>query len=173
MPIDEPAKAARVINGGQPQLGAAAKRRHPGRPSLSFVVHAWRKLVLEEEPNHFAGGIGTPRKGVGTGRAATRPSVTGPMNDPLFYLLRGDQDLGTENCNKRTDRNLFSTDPGCVSTHPDGLGGQYRHFAKRYGRSPQRGAGERSNLSSGAANCALLKPIAAERPRARPAAGPS
>ena len=59
--------------------------RHPGRPSLSFVVHAWRKRVLEEEPNHLAGGIGTPRKGVGTGRAATRPSVAGPMNDPLFY----------------------------------------------------------------------------------------
>lgn len=83
--IDEPAKAAPVITAGQPQLGAAAKRRHTGQSSLSFVVHAWRKLVLEEEPNHFAGGIRTPRKGVGTGRAATRPSVTGPMNDPLFY----------------------------------------------------------------------------------------
>ena len=41
--------------------------------------------MLEEEPNHLAGGIGTPRKGVGTSRAASRPSVTGPMNDPLFY----------------------------------------------------------------------------------------
>ena len=41
--------------------------------------------MLEEEPNHLPGGIGTPRKGVGTGRAATRPSVPGPMNDPLFY----------------------------------------------------------------------------------------
>jgi len=68
--------------------GAAAKRRqrpHPGQPSLSFVVHGWRKRVLEEEPNHLAGGIGTPRKSVGTGRAASRPSVTGPMNGPLFY----------------------------------------------------------------------------------------
>jgi hypothetical protein len=52
---------------------------------LSFVVHTWRKRVLKEEPNHLAGSIGSPRKGVGTGGAATRPSVTGPMNDPLFY----------------------------------------------------------------------------------------
>jgi hypothetical protein len=41
--------------------------------------------VFQEEPNHLAGGIGSPRKGVGTGGAAARPSVTGPMNDPLFY----------------------------------------------------------------------------------------
>ena len=34
-------------------------------------LNASRERVLEEEPNHFAGGIGTPRKGVGTGRAAT------------------------------------------------------------------------------------------------------
>jgi hypothetical protein len=40
--------------------------------------------VLQEEPNHLAGGIGSLRKGVGTGRAATRPSVAGSMNDPLF-----------------------------------------------------------------------------------------
>ena len=70
---------------GSLNWGAAAKRRRPGQSSLSFVVHAWRKRMLEEEPNHLASGIGTPRKGVGTSRAATRPSVTGPMNDPLFY----------------------------------------------------------------------------------------
>jgi hypothetical protein len=44
--------------------------RPVGRPwqlSGSFVVHAWRKRVLEEEPNHLAGGIGSLRKGVGSG----------------------------------------------------------------------------------------------------------
>jgi hypothetical protein len=45
----------------------------------------WRKRVLQKESNHLAGGIGSLRKGVGTGGAATRPSVTGPMNDPLFH----------------------------------------------------------------------------------------
>ena len=73
------------------QISVIAKhrgRKPIGRPwqlSESFVAYAWRKRMLEEEPNHLAGGIGTPRKGVGTGRTTTRPSVTGPMNDPLFY----------------------------------------------------------------------------------------
>ena len=52
--------------------------------SLSLVVHARRKRVLQEEPNHLAGGIGSARKGVGSGGAAARPGVAGPMNDPLF-----------------------------------------------------------------------------------------
>jgi len=41
--------------------------------------------MLQEEPNHLAGGIGSLRKGVGTGGAAARPSVTSSMNNPLFY----------------------------------------------------------------------------------------
>jgi hypothetical protein len=50
--------------------------------------------MLEEEPNHLASGIGALRKGVGTGWAATRPSVTGPMSDPLFYhRLAADVDM--------------------------------------------------------------------------------
>ena len=41
--------------------------------------------VLQEEPNHLGCGVGSLRKGMGTGGAATRPSVAGAMNDPLFH----------------------------------------------------------------------------------------
>ena len=40
--------------------------------------------MLQEEPNHFGCRVGPLRKGVGTGGAATRPSVAGAMNDPLL-----------------------------------------------------------------------------------------
>jgi len=43
------------------------------------------KRVLQEEPNHLGRGVGSLRKGVGTGGAAARPSVAGAMNDPLFH----------------------------------------------------------------------------------------
>src|SRR5215472_4710041 len=43
------------------------------------------KRVLQEEPNHRGCSVGSLRKGIGTGRAATRPSVASAMNDPLFH----------------------------------------------------------------------------------------
>src|SRR6516162_6822245 len=50
------------------------------------MVHACLgKWVLQEEPNHLGRGVGSLRKGVGTGGAAARPSVAGAMNDPLFH----------------------------------------------------------------------------------------
>ena len=41
-----------------------------------------RQRVLQEEPNHLGCGIGPLRKGVGTGAAASRPSMASAMNDP-------------------------------------------------------------------------------------------
>ena len=43
------------------------------------------KRVLQEKPNHLGRGVGSLRKGIGTGGAATRPSVASAMNDPLFH----------------------------------------------------------------------------------------
>src|SRR5215207_11218963 len=40
--------------------------------------------VVEEEAHHLAASVGPLRIGVGTGRAAAEPSVTGPVHDPLL-----------------------------------------------------------------------------------------
>src|SRR3954447_20939100 len=68
---------------------AMLTRKRPRFPAaeVSSIVpwsRRWSDAVIGEEAQHFARGIRSARIGVGAGRAAARPGVTGSLDRPML-----------------------------------------------------------------------------------------